>query len=68
MATKKTASSPAPAQPYFRPEALKFLRSLAKHNDRAWFQPRKAEFDAELREPMLAVVRKITDRRTGSRL
>jgi uncharacterized protein (TIGR02453 family) len=61
MATKKTASSPAPAQPYFRPEALKFLRSLAKHNDRAWFQPRKAEFDAELREPMLAVVRKITE-------
>ncbi|MGD0911405.1 MAG: DUF2461 domain-containing protein [Terracidiphilus sp.] len=47
--------------PYFRPEALKFLRTLARHNDREWFQPRKAQFEAELREPMLAVVRKITD-------
>jgi uncharacterized protein (TIGR02453 family) len=57
----KSSTSPAPALPYFRPEALKFLRNLARHNDRAWFQPRKSEFDAELREPMLAVIRKITD-------
>ncbi len=49
------------ALPYFHPEALTFLRSLAKHNDRAWFQPRKEQFEAELREPMLAIVRKITD-------
>lgn len=59
MATKKTAS-PA-ALPYFRPEALKFLRDLAKHNDREWFQPRKEIFDAELKEPMLALVRKVTE-------
>ena len=44
-----------------RSEALTFLRNLAKHNDRTWFQPRKAEFEALLREPMLAIVRKITD-------
>ena len=50
-----------PAVPYFRPEALKFLRDLARHNDREWFQPRKAVFDAELKEPMLAVVRKVTE-------
>ena len=49
------------AVPYFRPEALTFLRNLARHNDRAWFQPRKAEFEAELKEPMLAIVRRITD-------
>ncbi len=60
MATKKN-TSPAAVVPHFRPEALKFLRNLAKNNDRAWFQPRKAEFEAELKEPMLAVVRKITD-------
>jgi uncharacterized protein (TIGR02453 family) len=53
--------SPAAAAPYFRPEALTFLRNLARHNDREWFTPRKAIFDAELKEPMLAVVRKITD-------
>jgi uncharacterized protein (TIGR02453 family) len=58
----KKSVSPAPvALPYFRPEALKFLRSLARHNDREWFQPRKAEYDAELKEPMLAIVRKVNE-------
>ena len=60
MATKKTTALAA-AQPYFRPEALTFLRNLARHNDRAWFLPRKEMFEAELRQPMLAIVRKITD-------
>src|SRR5580700_6299018 len=54
-------SNPPTAVPHFRPEALAFLRNLKRHNDRAWFQPRKTQFEAELREPMLAVVRKITD-------
>lgn len=53
--------TPSAALPYFRPEALTFLRNLARHNDREWFAPRKAQFEAELKEPMLAVVRKITD-------
>ena len=52
---------PAAALPYFRPEALTFLRNLKRHNDRDWFQPRKAFFDAELKEPMLAIIRKVTD-------
>jgi len=56
--------APAAAQPWFRPEALKFLRSLARHNDRDWFTPRKATFEAELKEPMLAVIRKVTDAMT----
>jgi uncharacterized protein (TIGR02453 family) len=60
MATKKTIA-PTAVQPYFRPEALTFLRNLARHNDREWFQPRKEIFEAELRQPMLAIVRKITD-------
>jgi uncharacterized protein (TIGR02453 family) len=57
-------SAPAAAQPRFRPEALTFLRNLAKHNEREWFTPRKPIFEAELKEPMLAVVRKITDAMT----
>jgi uncharacterized protein (TIGR02453 family) len=63
MATKqkRAESAPVAAVPYFRPEALTFLRNLAKHNDREWFNPRKAIFEAELKEPMLAIVRKITD-------
>jgi uncharacterized protein (TIGR02453 family) len=62
----KPASKSAPASvvPYFHPEALTFLRNLARHNDREWFTPRKALFEAELKEPMLAIVRKITDAMT----
>lgn len=60
MATK-LRSLPAAAVPYFRPEALTFLRNLARHNDREWFTPRKAQFEELLREPMLATIRKITD-------
>jgi uncharacterized protein (TIGR02453 family) len=54
-------AAPTAPQPYLRPEALTFLRNLARHNDREWFQPRKEIFEAELRQPMLAIVRKITD-------
>jgi uncharacterized protein (TIGR02453 family) len=61
----KPKPAPTIALPYLRPAALTFLRNLAKHNDREWFQPRKAEFEAELREPMLAIVRKVTDAMTG---
>ena len=57
----KQKPAPAAVAPYFRPEALTFLRNLAKHNDREWFQPRKALFEAQLKEPMLAVIRKVTD-------
>jgi uncharacterized protein (TIGR02453 family) len=60
MATK-AKPAPAAALPYFRPAALTFLRNLAKHNDRDWFNPRKTIYEAELKEPMLAIVRKITD-------
>ncbi len=60
MARAAKPASVAPV-PYFRPEALKFLRNLARHNDREWFTPRKAVFEAELKEPMLAVIRKVTD-------
>jgi uncharacterized protein (TIGR02453 family) len=52
---------PASAVPFFRPQALTFLRNLARHNDREWFAPRKAAFEAELKEPMLAIIRRITD-------
>ena len=57
-------TAPNAALPYLRPAALTFLRNLARHNDREWFTPRKAVFEAELKEPMLAIVRKITDAMT----
>jgi uncharacterized protein (TIGR02453 family) len=40
----------------FSPAALKFLRDLAKHNERAWFQPRKELFERELLAPLEAMI------------
>jgi uncharacterized protein (TIGR02453 family) len=40
----------------FEPGALHLLAQLAKHNDRAWFAPRKERFQQELLEPMAALV------------
>ena len=45
--------------PPFTPEALKFLRGLARHNDRAWFDPRKPIYERELKAPMLALIEQI---------
>jgi uncharacterized protein (TIGR02453 family) len=36
----------------FRPEALDFLVELALNNDRSWFGPRKAEYEALLKQPL----------------
>jgi uncharacterized protein (TIGR02453 family) len=59
MATNcKSPATTAPA--HLRPEGLTFLRNLARHNEREWFTPRKAVFEAELKEPMLAIIRKVT--------
>ena len=56
--------NPIPAVPCFTNDSIKFLRNLARHNDREWFTPRKAIFEAQVKEPMLAIVRKITDAMT----
>ena len=58
---RTTKSAPNTPLLYFRPEALTFLRNLTKHNDRVWFNERKASYESELKEPMLAVIRRITD-------
>jgi uncharacterized protein (TIGR02453 family) len=44
---------------HFTPEALKFLRGLARHNDRTWFDPRKPIYERELKAPMLALIEEI---------
>jgi len=45
----------------FRPEAVDFLVELAAHNDRAWFQPRKAEYERLLKEPLEALCLAVDD-------
>lgn len=44
---------------HFTPEALKFLRGLARHNDRTWFEPRRQIYERELKLPMLALIDEI---------
>lgn len=46
---------------HFSNEALKFLRSLKRNNDRDWFAARKQIYERELKEPMLALIREIND-------
>jgi uncharacterized protein (TIGR02453 family) len=42
--------------PGFPPEALQFLRGIARTNDRDWFQARKPLFEEKVRTPMLNLV------------
>jgi uncharacterized protein (TIGR02453 family) len=46
----------------FRPEAVEFLAELAANNERAWFQPRKAEYERLLKEPLEALCAALADR------
>lgn len=36
---------------YFSDKSFKFLRGLARHNERAWFHAHKAEFETHVRAP-----------------
>ena len=46
----------------FSPDAIQFLADLADNNDRTWFQPRKAEFERLLKEPMEAMIAALAER------
>ena len=39
----------------FSPEAIQFLVDLAQNNERTWFQPRKADYERLLKEPLEAL-------------
>jgi uncharacterized protein (TIGR02453 family) len=45
---------------HFTPETMKFLRGLARHNDRDWFAARKPIYERALKAPMLALVDELT--------
>jgi len=46
----------------FTPEAIQFLTDLADHNDRAWFTPRKADYERLLKEPIEALCVALAER------
>jgi uncharacterized protein (TIGR02453 family) len=48
--------------PGFSPDAIQFLADLALNNDRAWFTPRKAEYERLLKSPMEALVGALAER------
>lgn len=52
----------------FRPEAIEFLADLAQNNDRGWFQPRKADYERLLKEPMEDFVAALAERFAAHRL
>src|SRR5262245_50106291 len=43
----------------FPRQTLAFLRALKRNNRREWFQPRKEQFEADVRAPMLAIVERL---------
>jgi uncharacterized protein (TIGR02453 family) len=44
---------------HFSPAALKFLKGLARNNDRDWFEARRHIFESELKAPMLELIDQI---------
>ena len=41
---------------YFSDKTFKFLRALARHNEREWFHSHKADYEAHLRQPFLRLL------------
>ncbi|MBB5016253.1 DUF2461 domain-containing protein [Rehaibacterium terrae] len=41
---------------YFTDKTFAFLRGLARHNHREWFQAHKADYEAHLRQPFLRLI------------
>jgi uncharacterized protein (TIGR02453 family) len=52
----------APPFTGFSPQGIQFLADLAQNNDRDWFQPRKAEYERLLKEPMEAMIAALAER------
>ena len=41
---------------YFNDASLKFLRGLARHNDKAWFDQHRQDYEAHVRQPFLRLI------------
>ena len=44
------------AEPHFTPATFKFLRELARRNERPWFQANKHRYEHDVRDPFLALI------------
>lgn len=61
----KQINPPANTPTCLSEAALRFLRGLARHNDRTWFEERRAIYETEIKRPMLYIVAGVTDAMTG---
>ena len=52
----------APPFSGFTTEAIQFLADLTQNNDRAWFQPRKGDYERLLKDPLEALCLALADR------
>ena len=41
---------------YFSERSFKFMRALARHNDREWFHAHKQDYEQHVRAPFLALI------------
>lgn len=44
----------------FTIKTLRFLRALKRNNDREWFRARKARYEADVRQPMIELLERLT--------
>jgi uncharacterized protein (TIGR02453 family) len=52
----------------FTREAIQFLADLAANNERSWFQPRKADYERLLKQPMEALCSALAERFEARRI
>jgi len=45
----------------FSPKTISFLRALKRNNRREWFVPRKAQYEAHVRAPMVQLIERLAD-------
>src|SRR5439155_26932961 len=53
------ASIRGPAMSYFTVESLRFLRGIARHNSKPWFEAHRAEYERHVKEPMAELVQEM---------
>src|SRR5579875_2210635 len=46
---------------HFTAETLRFLRGLSKHNDRTWFEERRAVYERSVKAPLHAWIEEINE-------
>jgi len=49
------------AEPFFTDKTFKFLRALARNNDREWFAAHKTAYEADLRQPFLRLIAALSE-------